>query len=67
MREFGFKNQILLRLHPEDLAAIAPKLELVDLKPRQELVRRNAPIDFVYFPECGQLSVLLALHHGEPR
>ncbi len=61
-----FKNLLLNRMDEADRAHLTPHLELVQLKPREALVRPNWPIQYVYFPEAGQISVLAKVHGSEP-
>jgi CRP-like cAMP-binding protein len=54
----SFKNQILSRLTPDDLARLEPDLNAVDLPLLKVLERRNRPIKSIYFPESGIASVV---------
>ena len=57
-RECG--NHLLSLLPDDDLAALAPHLELVDLKFEQVIAERGQPLSHVYFPCSTVLSV-----HGQ--
>lgn len=52
-----FKNRLLRQMKDEDLQALDAYLEPVTMEPRDVLVRGNAPIKHVYFPESGMISV----------
>lgn len=56
-------NAVLSALSQEDLQAISPHLELVELPWRQRLAEANRPIRHVYFPRIGIASVV----HGLPK
>jgi CRP-like cAMP-binding protein len=53
-----FKNLLLNRLDPADLALLRNALEPVALDLRQQLEVANEPIEYVYFPDAGIISVL---------
>lgn len=66
MPRASFKNNIVALLSEPDFAALEPLLEPVALGLRDVIVRANAPIRHVYFPESGQLSVLARAPASEP-
>ena len=66
MIDFKFRNGILQRLNDADLATFAPHLESVELKQRRTLIRANQFLDYVYFPERGQISMLVSRPQSSP-
>src|SRR5688500_16105897 len=54
----SFRNRILARLAPDDLAELAPHLEPVELALRQSLEAHHRPIAHAYFLESGIASVV---------
>jgi CRP-like cAMP-binding protein len=60
LRGFGFRNLLLAALNNKDLALVGPHLKAVSLASRQELERPNVPIESVFFPETGIVSVVNA-------
>jgi CRP-like cAMP-binding protein len=54
-------NRLLASLPPEALAHLLPKLSPVALSLRQILCLPDAPIDAVYFPESGMVSMVANL------
>jgi CRP-like cAMP-binding protein len=59
------RNQLLALLSPEDFAELRPSLRPVELSLRQILHEPNKPIDFVYFPESGWISMVAYLEDGD--
>jgi len=57
-RKLSTENAILTRLSPSDLSLLAPHLEPVRLKFRQQLETANRRIRTVYFIEAGLASVI---------
>jgi CRP-like cAMP-binding protein len=51
-------NRLLSRLSPEEVDALWPHLEAVDLPVRKQLEARNKTIDTIYFIEHGIASVV---------
>lgn len=51
------RNQLLAALPPEDFAALEPHLEPVEFELRRVLIEPNQPIEHVYFPQQGYVSV----------
>lgn len=51
-------NRVLSRLSAEDFRLLKPSLACVDLPLRTQLVRRNQPIEHVYFIERGIASIV---------
>ena len=66
MSQLSFKNRLLQKLSENDFEALKPAMERVSFKVRDLLVRPNVPIQHVYFPESGQLSVLAKANNSEP-
>ena len=58
MPQNSFRNQIIRSLPPGEFAALSGSLEAVEFRPREVLVRANAPVRHVFFPDSGQISVL---------
>lgn len=56
------RNQLLSTISPEDFTALHEHLEPVEFQLRQVLVKNNEPIEHVYFPEEGLLSMTLGQH-----
>lgn len=52
------KNLLLATMLPEDFALLQPHLNRVDLDRGDVLVPANAPVDYVYFPEGGVVSIV---------
>jgi CRP-like cAMP-binding protein len=51
-------NRILTRLARDDFSLLEPSLEQVELPARLQLHPRNKPVEHVYFPESGIVSVV---------
>ena len=58
------KNALLLNLELKDLQSICVELQRADLIPFERLTGRNAPLDGLWFPESGFISVLVRDHRG---
>lgn len=54
----AFANRILSRLSSDDLALVRPNLQSVELPLRRQLEASRRPIDYVYFPDYGIVSVV---------
>ncbi len=61
-----YANNFLRLMAEPDRAVLEPLFERVRLEGREVIVRANAPIDYIYFPESGQLSVLAKVPQSEP-
>ena len=61
----SFNNQIIRRMTPADFDAIRTRLEPVEMRSREMIIRANYPVTHVYFPENGQISVLAKAPHSE--
>jgi CRP-like cAMP-binding protein len=57
-------NQLLVALPPEDLDPLRALLEPVSLANKQTLSAPGAPIDYVYFPQNGMVSLVQPLENG---
>jgi CRP-like cAMP-binding protein len=58
------KNRILAGLPDEEWERLAPRLAPVDLERKQIVYEVGCPIDHVYFPEQGLISVVSTMHDG---
>jgi CRP-like cAMP-binding protein len=63
--QFAPRNLLLRALPPADFELLQPSLEFVPLKSRRVLHHARVPIDYLYFVECGLVSVLIQT--GEDR
>jgi CRP-like cAMP-binding protein len=59
------RNRLLAVLPPDDLARLRPRLEAVELPFRQLLHVPGKPVEAVYFPETGYVSMLAYLEDGD--
>lgn len=59
------RNRLLMALSPDDLARLWPRLEAVELPFRQVLHAPGKPIEAVYFPETGYVSMLAYMEDGD--
>jgi CRP-like cAMP-binding protein len=59
------RNRLLAALPPEDLARLWPRLEAVELPLRKVLHMPGEPIEAVYFPETGYVSMLAYMEDGD--
>jgi len=58
------RNHLLAALSPEILSTLLPKLTTVELPQRQILHAAEAPIEEIYFPETGMVSLVAGLEEG---
>jgi CRP-like cAMP-binding protein len=58
------RNHLLTALPPASLSALLPKLTAVELPQRQILHAPEAPIEAIYFPETGMVSLVAGLEEG---
>lgn len=58
MLQSSFKNQIIRSLPSAEFSVLSACLEPVEFKARDVVVRANAPVRHVFFPDSGQISVL---------
>jgi CRP-like cAMP-binding protein len=61
----GGGNRILQRLPPNDLSLLRPQLKLIDLEQGTILHEAGAPLEYVYFPTSGMVSVLAIMRTGD--
>lgn len=59
------ENRILQALTPDELARLRPRLVPVELKQHEVLYETGAPLEHVYFPQRGLVSVLNIGESGE--
>jgi CRP-like cAMP-binding protein len=59
------RNRLLAALPPDDLARLWPRLEAVELSCRKVLHAPGKPIEAVYFPETGYVSMLVYMEDGD--
>ena len=59
------QNRILRQLPPDELKAIERKLTSLDLKQETVLYPPDAPINRVYFPLAGMVSLLSVTQGGD--
>jgi len=64
MPHFSSDNALLRSLSKKDLEALRPHLELIDLTVSQVLYEMEDPIDWVYLPEVGLLSLITVMVSG---
>ncbi len=57
-------NRLLARLAPGDLDLLRPHLNLFPLPQKQTLAAPDTPIDHVYFPQEGMVSLVQPLENG---
>jgi CRP-like cAMP-binding protein len=58
-------NGVLQRISADDFGSIAPFLERVELKLRQEIITPDEPISHVWFPESGMFSIIARSDESE--
>lgn len=58
------QNEILARLAPDALAAVMEHAEEIELPAREELFRQGDPMERVFFPTTGMISLLVVLKNG---
>jgi CRP-like cAMP-binding protein len=58
-------NRLLMALPPEVLERLLPDFRRVEMKFRSTLTLPDAPIDNVFFPETGWVSLLVTLEDGD--
>jgi len=59
------RNRLLAALPPEDWARLEPHLEAVELPFDQTIHAMGGPVDAVFFPETGMVSLIVTLDDGE--
>lgn len=58
------QNRLLASLSRQELKRLLPKMERVELIPRNVLYEANRPIEHVYFPESGVVSLVSKMKDG---
>jgi CRP-like cAMP-binding protein len=58
------RNHLLAALSPEILSPLLPKFSSVDLPVRQVPHAPEAPIEAVYFPQTGMVSLVAGMEEG---
>src|SRR5215211_7872106 len=64
LQQASVRNRLLAALTPEDFGLLQPHLEPVPLELRQWLIEAGEPIQQVYFPEQGIVSILADTSQG---
>jgi CRP-like cAMP-binding protein len=59
------QNRLLANLPQSDLALVARHLHVVSLKPGAVLQHQDHPLDYVYFPHEGLVSLLAVTQEGQ--
>ncbi|GAB1544627.1 Crp/Fnr family transcriptional regulator [Scytonema sp. NUACC21] len=59
------KNRLLAALPPEEHQRLLPHLQFITLEYKQVLYQPNEPIEYVYFPNNGVISLLTIMENGE--
>ena len=57
-------NKVLLSIPDNEYHAIRPHLEFLDMPHHLSLYEPNAPLEFVYFPNAGMVSLVIATEDG---
>ena len=58
------KNRLLAALPADDFSRLLPHLKTIPLRVKQVLQRNGEPLDFVYFPNGGVVSITTVLSDG---
>src|SRR3954471_21988603 len=64
LQQTSVHNRLLSGLTPEDFGLLQPHLEPVPLEMRQWVIRAGEPIQHLYFPEHGIVSILADTSQG---
>jgi CRP-like cAMP-binding protein len=59
------ENRILQSLSLNDLSLLRPQLKLIELKRGTVLHEAGAPLEYVYFPTTGMVSILAIMRTGD--
>ena len=59
------RNRLLLALPPRDLKRLMPELEHVRCERGRTLIDADSPLDHVFFPDSGVISVLAVYADGQ--
>src|SRR4051812_14015647 len=60
----SLRNRLLASLPPEDLGLISPHMVAVDLERGRLLYDPGDPIDTIYFPQDGVISLMTLMENG---
>jgi CRP-like cAMP-binding protein len=58
------RNRILAHLSADDLALLTPNFVEIQLGLNEVLIEAGGPLDYVYFPQGGMVSLLAVMHGG---
>src|SRR4051812_32718486 len=64
LQQTSVHNRLLSGLAPEDFGLVQPHLEPISLELRQWLIEAGGPIQYVFFPEHGIVSILADTSQG---
>src|SRR5215207_26186 len=64
LQQASVRNRLLSALNPDDFGLLQPHLEPMPLDLRQWLIEAGEPIQQVYFPEQGIVSILADTSEG---
>ncbi|KQP30027.1 CarD family transcriptional regulator [Methylobacterium sp. Leaf104] len=64
VRQAAVRNRLLRAMAPEDFARLAPHLEPVAGALHQSLIRPHQPVERLYFPESGFVSIVTGASAG---
>src|SRR5215210_8106952 len=64
LQQTSVRNRLLSGISPEDFGLLRPDLEPIPLDLRQWLIEAGEPIQHVYFPEHGIVSILADTSQG---
>src|ERR1700740_3434716 len=59
------RNRLLLALPPPDLEQLMPELEQIRCQRAQVLMDADSPLDHVFFPDSGVVSVVAVYTDGK--
>lgn len=59
------RNRILSLLPPSELATVLERCETFSIESKKIVWRREAPIEYVYFPEDGVISLVTEMDDGD--
>jgi hypothetical protein len=59
------ENRILQSLSPNDLSLLRPQLKKINLERGVVLHQPNAPMEYIYFPTSGMVSILAIMQTGD--
>jgi CRP-like cAMP-binding protein len=57
-------NLFLAALHSQDLDPLRPHLEAITMTAREFLHEKDRPVDYIYFPAAGMISLIIPLEDG---